>query len=209
MKVDQRAGGVGAWSDRPFARDSVEINRLELDVARDRPDGANLLDPASAFFPAHWPRLAAQESANGVDFAFSHGEPPCLPRPFYVGVRSIGQCAEVARGLEGVISLDVTRYVQYISTVIVGFADAKTERFFREGVCPARWHSISKAIARKLDMLDAAPTLATLRSPPGNRLEALKGDRAGEYSIRVNQQWRVCFVWTETGPDRVEIVDYH
>jgi toxin HigB-1 len=111
--------------------------------------------------------------------------------------------------LEGVISLDVTRYVQYISTVIVGFADAKTERFFREGVRPAQWRSISKAIARKLDMLDAAPTLATLRSPPGNRLEALKGDRAGEYSIRVNQQWRVCFVWTETGPDRVEIVDYH
>jgi toxin HigB-1 len=85
----------------------------------------------------------------------------------------------------------------------------KPSDFSGKGVCPAQWRPISKAIARKLDMLDAAPRLATLPSPPGNRLEALKGDRAGEYSIRVNQQWRVCFVWTETGPDRVEIVDYH
>jgi toxin HigB-1 len=93
--------------------------------------------------------------------------------------------------------------------VIVGFADPKTERFFREGICPAQWRVISNAIARKLDMLDAAPTLAALRSPPGNRLEALKGDRTGQFSIRVNQQWRLCFVWTEIGPDRVEVVDYH
>jgi proteic killer suppression protein len=93
--------------------------------------------------------------------------------------------------------------------VILSFADGKTERFFRDGICPAQWRSISKAIARKLDMLHAAPTLATLRSPPGNRLEALKGDRAGQSSIRVNQQWRICFIWTEAGPDRVEIVDYH
>jgi proteic killer suppression protein len=57
-------------------------------------------------------------------------------------------------------------------------------------------------------MLDAAPTLGTLRSPPENRLEALKADRAGQFSVRVNQQWRVCLVWTEIGPDRVEIVDY-
>lgn len=93
--------------------------------------------------------------------------------------------------------------------MILSFADGKTERFFRDGICPAQWRSISKAIARKLDMLHAAPTLATLRSPPGNRLEALKGDRAGQSSIRVNQQWRICFIWTEAGPDRVEIVDYH
>jgi proteic killer suppression protein len=55
----------------------------------------------------------------------------------------------------------------------------------------------------------AAPSLDTLRSPPGNRLEALKADRAGQFSIRVNDRWRVCFVWTEAAPDRVEIVDYH
>jgi proteic killer suppression protein len=57
--------------------------------------------------------------------------------------------------------------------------------------------------------LDAAKTLDFLRSPPGNRLEALKGDRVGQYSIRVNDQFRVCFVWTDTGPANVEIVDYH
>jgi toxin HigB-1 len=93
--------------------------------------------------------------------------------------------------------------------MIVGFADAATERFFREGDCPAEWRAIARVVARKLDLLDAAPTLAALRSPPGNRLEALKSDRAGQFSIRVNDRWRVCFVWTERGPDRVEVVDYH
>lgn len=58
-------------------------------------------------------------------------------------------------------------------------------------------------------MLDAAETLADLRVPPGNRLEKLVGDRAGQYSIRISQQWRICFSWTEGGPENVEIVDYH
>ena len=58
-------------------------------------------------------------------------------------------------------------------------------------------------------MLDAAEELKDLRSPPGNRLEALSGSRAGQHSIRINDQWRVCFVWTATGPEGVEIVDYH
>ena len=62
---------------------------------------------------------------------------------------------------------------------------------------------------RKLAQLDAALTLDFLRAPPGNRLEALKGNRAGQYSIRINDQWRVCFRWAETGPIDVEIVDYH
>ena len=93
--------------------------------------------------------------------------------------------------------------------MIVGFADSETERFFRDGDCPARWRAISKVVARKLDMLDAAPTLNTLRSPPGNRLEALNGDRAGQFSIRVNDQWRVCFVWAGGQAHDVEITDYH
>ena len=93
--------------------------------------------------------------------------------------------------------------------MILGFADDETERFFRDGLCPSQWRAISKVVARKLDMLDAAPTLETLRSPPGNRLERLKGNRAEQHSIRVNDQWRVCFVWTDAGPDRVEVVDYH
>lgn len=58
-------------------------------------------------------------------------------------------------------------------------------------------------------MLDAAESLEDLRVPPGNRLESLRGDRAGQHGIRINQQWRVCFVWTTAGPEEVEIVDYH
>ncbi|MBS0461042.1 MAG: type II toxin-antitoxin system RelE/ParE family toxin [Proteobacteria bacterium] len=62
---------------------------------------------------------------------------------------------------------------------------------------------------RKLSQLDAANTLEFLRSPPGNPLEVLKGDRAGQHSIRINRQWRLCFVWADAGLDHVEIVDYH
>ena len=62
---------------------------------------------------------------------------------------------------------------------------------------------------RKLDMLDAAEVLSDLASPPGNRLDALKGDRKGQHSIRINDQFRICFVWTDDGPESVEIVDYH
>jgi proteic killer suppression protein len=63
--------------------------------------------------------------------------------------------------------------------------------------------------ARKLDMIDAAEKLADLRVPPNNRLEKLKGSREGQHSIRINDQWRVCFVWTANGPADVEIIDYH
>lgn len=66
-----------------------------------------------------------------------------------------------------------------------------------------------RAALRKLLILDAAEALDDLRIPPGNRLEKLKGDRAGSYSVRVNQQWRICFRWTAAGPEDVEIVDYH
>ena len=65
------------------------------------------------------------------------------------------------------------------------------------------------AAARKLDLLDSAAVPGDLRAPPGNRLEALSGDRNGQYSIRLNDQYRVCFTWTDTGAERVEIVDYH
>jgi proteic killer suppression protein len=62
---------------------------------------------------------------------------------------------------------------------------------------------------RKMQAVENAHVLADLRSPPGNRLEALKGSRAGQHSIRINEQWRICFVWTEAGAEHVEIVDYH
>jgi proteic killer suppression protein len=93
--------------------------------------------------------------------------------------------------------------------MIVGFADRATQRFFNDGVCPAAWRPFAAAAARKLDMLNAAAGIDDLRSPPGNRLGRLKGDRAGQWSIRINAQWRVCFTWTEHGPDNVAIVDYH
>ena len=73
-------------------------------------------------------------------------------------------------------------------------------------VCPARLHRLAE---RKLDQLDSVVELDELRIPPGNRLERLKGDRSGQYSIRVNEQYRICFRWTDVGPADVEIVDYH
>lgn len=93
--------------------------------------------------------------------------------------------------------------------MIRSFADRATERLFREAICPAQWRAFETGALRKLDMLDAAVRLDDLRSPPGNRLEALKGNLAGQHSIRINRQWRVCFRWTPEGPEAVRIVDYH
>ena len=73
----------------------------------------------------------------------------------------------------------------------------------------ARFRNIERVATRKLQMIDDATELRDLHAPPANRLEALKGDRSGQHSIRINDQWRLCFVWTATGPERVEIVDYH
>ena len=72
-----------------------------------------------------------------------------------------------------------------------------------------RWVGIERAALRKLAQLDWSAVLGDLRVPPGNHLEALAGDRKGQHSIRINEQWRVCFVWTPEGPQHVEIVDYH
>lgn len=93
--------------------------------------------------------------------------------------------------------------------MIVGFRDRQTERvFLRQGKVRLAM-PLRRAALRKLLMLDAAESLDDLRVPPANRLELLKGDRAGQYSIRVNDQWRVCFRWTAGNADDVEIVDYH
>ena len=78
-----------------------------------------------------------------------------------------------------------------------------------EGKAPRRFRALARVAERKLAQLDAAQTLDFLKAPPGNHLEALKGDRKGQHSIRINDQWRVCFVWGEAGPANVEIVDYH
>ena len=91
---------------------------------------------------------------------------------------------------------------------IQSFRCRSTESLF-EGNHVASFRAIESVAMRKLTMLDAAAVLLDLRIPPGNRLEALQGDRAGQYSIRINDQYRVCFVWTQAGPVDVEICDYH
>ena len=91
---------------------------------------------------------------------------------------------------------------------IVLFRCPDTQRLFTNGKS-RRFANIQSVAERKLAQLDAAVTLEFLRSPPGNRLELLGGDRRGQHSIRINEQWRVCFVWTDKGPAQVEIVDYH
>ena len=91
---------------------------------------------------------------------------------------------------------------------IRSFRCSDTEALYN-GKSPRRFRNIESIAERKLQMLDDALELRDLRSPPGNRLEALSGNRAGQHSIRINDQWRVCFGWTDTGPMNVEIVDYH
>lgn len=97
--------------------------------------------------------------------------------------------------------------------MIVAFRDKGAEDVFNgaktkgaKKCCP---ESIWRIARRKLDQLDSAVALSDLRSPPGNRLEALAGNRKGQHSIRINDQYRICFVWTDAGPDHVEIADYH
>ena len=92
--------------------------------------------------------------------------------------------------------------------MIRSFRSPGTERLFRREPV-RRFKAIERQALRKLDMLDAAPDLRTLATLPGNRLEALKGSRKGQHSIRVNDQWRICFVWCEGHAFEVEIVDYH
>ena len=91
------------------------------------------------------------------------------------------------------------------------FANDGIRLFFEQGRKGAGfgWSNLARIVARKLDMLDYATSLQDLASPPGNRLEALKGKLSGFHSIRINDQWRVVFRWTESGPESVDVVDYH
>jgi proteic killer suppression protein len=92
--------------------------------------------------------------------------------------------------------------------MIKGFKCMDTQRLFETGKS-IRFAAIAKVATRKLTQLEAAATLEFLRSPPGNRLEKLVGNRDGQHSIRINDKWRICFKWTDTGPEYVEITDYH
>lgn len=97
----------------------------------------------------------------------------------------------------------------YVNAVIQSFRDKRTAAVFM-GKAPKGFpFDLLRPARRKLDLLDAAARLHDLRVPPGNQLEALKGDRAGQHSIRINDQWRICFRWIDSGPEDVEIVDYH
>ncbi|SEA29639.1 proteic killer suppression protein [Bowdeniella nasicola] len=93
--------------------------------------------------------------------------------------------------------------------MIRSFADKRTARIWDEIYVRALDPKLQRATLRKLEYLHAARDVEDLRVPPGNRLEQLKGDRAGQFSIRVNDQWRICFRWTDGAADDVELVDYH
>jgi proteic killer suppression protein len=93
--------------------------------------------------------------------------------------------------------------------MIKSFADKETERIFNREISRRFAPDIQRKARIKLEILDAAEALQDLRIPPSNRLEKLSGDRQGQHSIRVNNQWRICFVWQDGNAYRVEIVDYH
>ena len=93
--------------------------------------------------------------------------------------------------------------------MIRSFRDKATETVAAGKAAKGFPADLVKRAVRKLTILDFATGLDDLRSPPGNRLEKLSGTREGQYSIRINDQWRICFIWTEAGPEQVEITDYH
>jgi proteic killer suppression protein len=97
----------------------------------------------------------------------------------------------------------------YTLIVLRSFGDKDTERVWRREAVRKFHGDLQRVALRKLVILDAAETVGDLRVPPGNRLEKLSGDRAGQHSIRINDQWRVCFCWTKAGPEDVTITDYH
>jgi len=105
-------------------------------------------------------------------------------------------------------TLDIQRSALYVARVIASFAGKKTEALFRDEDVAA-FRAFERSARRKLLLLHRAKSLGDLAALPGNRLEALKGDRAGQHSIRINDRWRICFVWDNGQAHRVEIVDYH
>lgn len=93
--------------------------------------------------------------------------------------------------------------------MIISFKDGETEKIYKREYSRKFPHDMHRIAMKKLWMIEAAPDIHSLRVPPGNRLEALKGDRSGQFSIRINNQWRICFKWYDNNAYDVEIVDYH
>ena len=105
--------------------------------------------------------------------------------------------------------LDVCMYSGYNRDMIISFVDKETEKIYRQVFSKKLPHDIQRITLRKLIMLNNAKTLQDLRVPPANRFEKLSGDREGQYSIRINDQYRICFCFEDGEASRVEIVDYH
>ena len=170
-------------------------------------------------------RMCAARSPDWCDEPGSTGGAPVLPRgcPSQIRVvrvpaRDVVLRADRSGGPGGAAGQEprgnccrAKRFARtlYDAPVIRSFADKATERLSRRESVPALDPRIRRAALRKLRMLDSASSLEELRVPPGNRLERLKGDRSGQYSIRINDRWRICFRWSDAGPEEVEIVDYH
>ena len=93
--------------------------------------------------------------------------------------------------------------------MIRSFGSKQTERIWNEHYVKSVDRTVQRVVLRKLELIHAAKDVEDLRIPPGNRLEQLSGDRRGQHSIRVNAQWRICFVWRDGGAEDVELVDYH
>jgi len=111
--------------------------------------------------------------------------------------------------LDRIIALDVINAIRYHSSMIRSFRDKVTEKVFNRERVKKFDLNVQRLAQRKLFILDAAETLEELRVPPGNRLEKLSGDRKGQYSIRINDQWRICFRLVDRDVYNVEITDYH
>lgn len=107
------------------------------------------------------------------------------------------------------VTLDDNNATRYYRSVIRSFADPETERIFKRTRSRKLSLELQKAALRKLSVLDAVDRVDDLRIPPGNRLEKLRGDRKGQHSIRINDQWRICFRWKDGDAYDVEIADYH
>lgn len=107
------------------------------------------------------------------------------------------------------MAFDRINVARYYLLMIRSFADKEAEKLFNRQFSRKLPPEIQHTARRKLEILDAAESLDDLRVPPSNRLEKLAGDRTGQSGIRINKQWRICFVWRDNGPYEVEIVDYH
>jgi proteic killer suppression protein len=105
--------------------------------------------------------------------------------------------------------LCVINALRYPLAVLRSFRDRDTERVWQRLAVRTLGPDVQRAALRKLLIMDAAESVQDLRVPPGNRLEKLQGGRSGQHSVRINDQWRICFRWTAAGPEDVEITDYH